>query len=90
MTQIEVGYDPVKGVLDPYNRCCADAADIDTSSGTEAQDDDDHLHHYNQNRSIPTPFVDLPLGATEDRVLGSIDFSPHSKTVANPSFHLDY
>ena len=26
-----------------------------------------------QTRSVPVPVVDLPLGATEDRVVGALD-----------------
>ena len=42
----------------------------------------------------PTPFVDLPIGATEDRVLGSLDFAatlqqggrPHLRDVDAPPY----
>jgi magnesium chelatase subunit D len=85
MSHIQVGYDSVKGVLDPYNRCHR-AADTSSSSSTSTeQDEEDHLQ-YNQSKSIPTPFVDLPLGATEDRVVGSIDFSSTLKNGGKPIF----
>lgn len=38
------------------------------------------------SKEIPTPFVDLPIGATEDRVLGSIDFSATLKGGGKPVF----
>lgn len=87
MSQIEVGYDPVKGVLDPYNRCCCATANTTTSTQTVTSNehDDDHLQ-YKENRSIETPFIDLPLGATEDRVIGSIDFSSTLKNGGRPVF----
>jgi len=40
----------------------------------------------NTTQEIPTPFVDLPIGATEDRVLGSIDFSATLKGGGKPVF----
>ena len=35
---------------------------------------------YDEIREMSTPFINLPIGATEDRVLGSLDFS---KTIQN-------
>ena len=89
MSQIEVGYDPVKGVVDPYNRCCpvinqTTALNTTTLSSKETENNE-HLH-YKEKRFIDTPFVDLPLGATEDRVLGSIDFSSTLKNGGKPIF----
>lgn len=68
LPKIEVGYDPNSGALDPYNRRPRRAV-IDGG--------DQHLEEdlHNEAKHIETPFVDLPIGATEDRVLGSIDFS---------------
>ena len=68
MPQIEVGYDPVSGSLDPYNR-------RPCTEGGEDNDGDDKGPLHNESRFIETPFVDLPIGSTEDRVIGSIDFS---------------
>ena len=62
MPQIEVGYDSASGALDPYNR-----------SPGEEEEEGDPVH--SEARFIETPFVDLPIGSTEDRVIGSIDFS---------------
>ena len=97
MSQIEVGYDPVREVLDPYNRCyCGGADQKSTPSSSnyindaspiydDSSEDDDHVQ-YKETRLIATPFVDLPLGATEDRVLGSIDFSSTLKSGGKPIF----
>ena len=41
---------------------------------------------YAESRYIDTPFVDLPIGATEDRVLGSINFSATLKSGGKPIF----
>ena len=68
MPQIEVGYDPVSGALDPYNR-------RPCTKGGEIDGDDDKGPLYSESRFIEAPFVDLPIGSTEDRVIGSIDFS---------------
>lgn len=75
MSTIDVAYDPVKQVLDPYNRCCADTQ----------HNSDNHVEQC-FNKSIATPFVDLPLGATEDRILGSIDFSSTLQNGGKPIF----
>jgi magnesium chelatase subunit D len=68
---IQVACDPSNGALDPYNR---DSASIEEGISNHT------------NRNIPTPFVDLPIGATEDRVLGSIDFSATLKQAGKPVF----
>ena len=62
LPRIKVGYNPESEAFDPYNRDGDDVA-IDKNG------------KFSEIREIPTPFVDLPIGATEDRVLGSLDFS---------------
>jgi len=42
--------------------------------------------HDDASSKVPTPFVDLPIGATEDRVLGSIDISATLKEGGRPVF----
>ena len=96
MSRIEVCFDPVRGGLDPYNRAryCADDNDDthhshDNNNNTDNDDDDDDQCFFKQcseNKSIATPFVDLPLGATEDRILGSIDFSSTLQNGGKPVF----
>lgn len=48
--------------------------------------DEDKTDDASSRRKIATPFVDLPIGATEDRVLGSIDFSATLKSGGKPVF----
>ena len=67
---IRVARDSLSGALDPYNRDPDTFSDASEASAGE----------------IPTPFVDLPIGATEDRVLGSIDFSATLKKGGEPVF----
>ena len=62
LPRIKVGYNPESEAFDPYNRDGDDVAMDKNGKSSEI-------------REIPTPFVDLPIGATEDRVLGSLDFS---------------
>lgn len=52
---------------DPYNR----PPDAGGEYPSEA---------YGEPMDIPAPFVDLPIGATEDRVLGSLDFQAALQT----------
>ena len=42
---------------------------------TNSYDQYNQAEEYKEVKQLPTPFVELPIGATEDRVLGSIDFS---------------
>lgn len=98
---IRVARDPESGALDPYNLgrksiaagtgAGAPAAergenDVDgactgsTSTRTAASRDTE------VEVEIATPFVDLPIGATEDRVLGSIDFAATLKGGGKPVF----
>jgi magnesium chelatase subunit D len=82
---IKVGYNPESGALDPYNRerfSTGSNLDDDHANGR----DDAHDNVDEAYREIPTPFVDLPIGATEDRVLGSIDFSATLKGGGKPVF----
>lgn len=71
LPSIEVGYDPQSGAFDPYNRRPRDDNTSSSSSRTACIDEELHT----EARFKETPFVDLPIGSTEDRVLGSIDFS---------------
>ncbi len=64
-------YNSESGALDAYNR----------ESSPDYEDD-----NVISSKAIPTPFVDLPIGATEDRVLGSIDFSATLKKGGKPVF----
>ena len=66
MPQIEVGYASTSRASDPYNR-----------SPSEEAEEGDAVH--SESRFIDTPFVDLPIGSTEDRVVGSLDFSASLK-----------
>eukprot|EP00536_Pseudo-nitzschia_multiseries_P005375 jgi/Psemu1/318629/estExt_fgenesh1_pm.C_1000009 len=87
---ISVAYNPASGALDPYNR----PPPSKTQQQHDDDDDDDVASDQQQQdanadasfRTIPTPFVDLPLGATEDRVLGSIDVSATLRSGGKPSF----
>eukprot|EP00957_Ditylum_brightwellii_P185641 14134481-Ditylum_brightwellii.AAC.1 len=72
---IEVSCNSTTGTLDPYNR-------KNGSETEKAKKDGDTI----AVRKIPTPFVNLPIGATEDRVLGSIDFSATLKQGGKPVF----
>lgn len=80
---IKVGYNPDTGALDPYNR---DEISPGTDPGCGAIDLNTSDENAVASREIPTPFIDLPIGATEDRVLGSIDFSATLKTGGTPVF----
>jgi magnesium chelatase subunit D len=71
---IKVGFNPTLGTIDPYNQ---------ESVGV---DDNDENTALLLSKEIPTPFVDLPIGATEDRILGSIDFSATLKGGGKPVF----
>lgn len=51
---------------DPYNRTIEEVLQAEAMSGKKKP------HHLNSEK-IPVPVVDLPLGATEDRVCGTID-----------------
>lgn len=42
---------------------------------TNSYDQYNQAEEYKEVKQLPTPFIELPIGATEDRVLGSIDFS---------------
>lgn len=102
LPKIDVGYDSKRGMLDPYNQSLADCDNDgdnnggdSSSSGREEEDDEDAASSssggvrnncYDESRYINTPFVDLPIGATEDRVLGSIDFSRTLKSGGSPIF----
>lgn len=101
LPKIDVGYDPKLEMLDPYNQRpsslkkgggAAEAADGDGATENIHQhhhdDDDGAQQHqrYTESRHIETPFIDLPIGATEDRVLGSIDFSLTLKHGGKPIF----
>ncbi|CAB9530396.1 chelatase subunit ChlI [Seminavis robusta] len=60
---IQVRLRSTTDALDPYNRAPIHHAH-DTSSSNSSKD---------MYKLCPTPFVDLPIGATEDRVLGSLN-----------------
>ena len=85
MPKIEVGYDSKVGGLDPYNQKPSSEADShhDDNGGVAT---DPPPMRYAESRYIDTPFVDLPIGATEDRVLGSINFSATLKSGGKPIF----
>ena len=90
MPPIEVGYDPARGALDPYNRhpvgrACGAAASPSLTRHRH-YDDDDGGASYSEARIADAPFVELPLGATEDRVLGSIDFAATLRSGGRPIF----
>ena len=91
MPPIKVLYDPELKRYDPYNRdaIISSASEGDnTDVGDDEDDDEDELmgNKYKEVRKIPTPFIDLPIGATEDRVLGSIDFSATLQQGGKPVF----
>ena len=78
MPRIEVGYDSLRGVLDPYNRRPTGSygdgdgtsrCSAESHSATPTHDHEDMAISYNESRFIDAPFVELPIGATEDRVL---------------------
>ena len=72
---ITVRYNPKLDALDPYNQQPSPKHKPKENNDSVDDDDDDDDGDYNESRKIPTPFVDLPIGATEDRLLGSLDFS---------------
>lgn len=77
---IKVGFNPRSAVIDPYNQESVVVDDGDENDKTEKNT------ALLLSKEIPTPFVDLPIGATEDRVLGSIDFSATLKGGGKPVF----
>mmetsp|Transcript_3765 Transcript_3765/g.9869 ORF Transcript_3765/g.9869 Transcript_3765/m.9869 type:complete len:716 (+) Transcript_3765:41-2188(+) len=80
---IKVGYNPETGTLDPYNQ---NPISPKSNSSIDVNDNDKSDETTTAYREIATPFVDLPIGATEDRVLGSIDFSATLKGGGTPVF----
>ena len=80
---IKVGYDPDSGLFDPYNR---DGVPPHTDPSIDADGENTPCEERTHAvlREISTPFVDLPIGSTEDRVLGSIDFSATLKGGGTP------
>uniref|UniRef100_A0A7S4EHT7 Magnesium-chelatase subunit ChlD, chloroplastic n=1 Tax=Pseudo-nitzschia australis TaxID=44445 RepID=A0A7S4EHT7_9STRA len=94
---IRVARDPESGALDPYNLKSKSVTTSTSSSTPAAEHGEDGVDAAGvadtstrttafQDAEIATPFVDLPIGATEDRVLGSIDFSATLKGGGKPVF----
>mmetsp|Transcript_40653 Transcript_40653/g.85390 ORF Transcript_40653/g.85390 Transcript_40653/m.85390 type:complete len:681 (-) Transcript_40653:230-2272(-) len=90
MPKIEVGCDMKTGIIDAYNRSPrhSGAVGAESSSDRHAEDNDDKEEDtlHDGTKHIETPFVDFPIGATEDRVVGSIDFSETLKQGGKPVF----
>ncbi|MCS7059886.1 MAG: magnesium chelatase ATPase subunit I [Anaerolineae bacterium] len=57
---------------DPYNRPPEEMHDAPPTAGANGHTERSHTPKLKTER-IPVPVVDLPLGATEDRVCGTID-----------------
>ncbi|KAL7546908.1 hypothetical protein ACHAWF_014270 [Thalassiosira exigua] len=87
LPRIEVGYDPTTGTIDAFNRPpLRREAELCDDANEDEEDPSFPFPRRSASRLIDAPFVDLPLGATEDRVLGSVDFSETLKNGGTPAF----
>ncbi len=74
---------PIEVVQDSISNCAPDAPE-DWDDFTIAQQASFGIDRFGQSDSVPTqviraPFVQIPLGITEDRLLGSVDVSQSIK-----------
>lgn len=66
---------PIEIVKDSFCNATPEEPLVEQPSGLSPQNNgqEDHTTDTNLTEIIPTPFIQIPLGVTEDRLLGSVD-----------------
>jgi magnesium chelatase subunit D len=81
---------PIEIIKDSFCNANPEEALVESASGLLAENSQQDAHTTNTNLTteiIPTPFIQIPLGVTEDRLLGSVDVEESvkfGKTVFQP------